>query len=317
MVLSPRSLSYARYALKSLLKNALETTHLHLITDSSTDKDLLVEEMTVHQDAGRHRCTIHAKDELEDRAATVFAGYPHLRSFRNGHPCWRKITDPLLLSKADEEIIVLDPDLYFPNRFTFEETPAHGLLLMWQRPSCLLPAGIVETALRRNIPLAHHVDIGVSHWRTDVDLNWLDWLLAKLGVEDFPQAQFYMHIEAIVWAAIAMRVGGGYLSPTSWHCWRRSQRARLLRKLRVPGPQLIHYQPFSTIKCFHATAESKYWLQGAEQRGWLDSDTVLDQPGAVLPFVELTPTDFRRDQAIKLWVRKSGYYLVFPSGGLR
>jgi hypothetical protein len=317
MVLSPRSLVYARCALKSLLRNAVETLHLHLITDSALDKDLLFEEMSTHQRASGHRWTIHAKEELLDREAAVFAAYPNLRSFRNGHPCWRKIADPLLLSKADEEIIVLDPDLYFPNRFRFERTLNHGLLLMWQKPTCLLPSAIVETALRRRVALAHHVDIGVAHWRADVDLSWLDWLLVKLGLGDYPQAEFFMHIEAIVWAAIAMRAGGGYLSPVHWHCWRRSQRARLLRKLGVPGPQLIRYEPFSTIKCFHATAESKYWLQEAEHRGWLDSDRELDEPGPVLPFVELTTSVFRRDQAIKSWVKRSGYYHVFPSGGLR
>jgi hypothetical protein len=317
MVLSPRSLSYARYALKSLLKNAVETLDLYLITDSELDKVLLFEEMSAHQPVSGHRWTIHAKEELQDREAEVFAAYPNLRSFRNGHPCWRKITDPLLLSKADEEIIVLDPDLYFPNRFRFERTLDQGLLLMWQKPTCLLPYPIVETALRRNVGLAHHVDIGVAQWRADADLSWLDWLLVRLGLGDYPQAGLYMHIEAILWAAIAMRAGGGYLSPAHWHCWCRSQRARLLRKLGVSGPQLIRHQPFSTIKCFHATAESKYWLQEAEGRGWLDSGHELDEPGPVLPFVELTTSVFRRDQAIKSLVKRSGYYHVFPSGGLR
>ncbi len=317
MVLSPRSLVYAKYALESLLRNALETLDLHLITDSASDKDLLIEEMTVHQNAGRHLWTIHSKDDLADREASVFARHPHLRSFRDGHPCWRKITDPLLLSAADEEMVVLDPDLYFPNRFTFEPTPAEGLLLMWQRPSCLFPAGIVETALRSNVALAHHVDIGVAHWRADADLDWLDWLVARLGLDDFPQARLYMHVEAIVWAAIAMRVGGGYLSPEHWHCWLRSQKARLLRKMGVSGPRLIRNEPFAAVKCFHATAESKYWLEEAKQEGWLDSGNTVDQASPISPFVELTTSYFRRDQAIKLWVRKSGYYHLFPSGGLR
>jgi hypothetical protein len=317
MVLSPRSLVYARYALQSLFKNAQEIIDLHLITDSAQDKDLLIEEMTLHQRAHPHRWTVHTREELNDREAASFTPYPNLHVFRKGHPCWRKITDPLLLSEGNEEIIVLDPDLYFPNRFSFERTQDQGLLLMWQKPTCLLPAPIVEAALRRNIGLAHHVDIGVSQWRADADLNWLDWLLGRLGLEDYPGANFYMHIEAIVWAAIAMRVGGGYLCPELWHCWRRSHWARLLRKLRVPGPQVIRYEPFTTIKCFHATAESKYWVQAAQQRGWLDSDNVLNESARILPFVELTSGVFQRDQAIKSWVKKSGYYHVFPSGGLR
>jgi hypothetical protein len=317
MVLSPRSLVYAKYALESLLRNALETLDLYLITDSASDKDRLMEEMTVRQNASRHRWTVHTKEELDEREAGVFGRHPHLRIFRNGHPCWRKITDPLLLSTADEEMVVLDPDLYFPNRFTFEATPAQGLLLMWQRPSCLFPAGIVETALRSNVALAHHVDIGVAHWRAGADLDWLDWLVARLNLAEFPQAHLYMHVEAIVWAAIAMRVGGGYLTPDHWHCWLRSQKVRLLRKMGVPGPRLIRNEPFTTIKCFHATAESKYWLEGALQEGWLNSANTVDRQGTILPFVEWTSSHFRRDQAIKLWVRKSGYYHLFPSGGLQ
>src|ERR1700759_290262 len=42
MVLSPRTLDYARGALKSLLTNALEPIHLHLITDTYADKQLFI-----------------------------------------------------------------------------------------------------------------------------------------------------------------------------------------------------------------------------------------------------------------------------------
>jgi hypothetical protein len=48
------------------------------------------------------------------------------------------ITDPLLLSCEDGEMVVLDPDIYFPNKFCFEATLNQGLLLMWQKPNCLL-----------------------------------------------------------------------------------------------------------------------------------------------------------------------------------
>jgi hypothetical protein len=126
-----------------------------------------------------------------------------------------------------------------------------------------------------------------------------------------------MHIEAIVWAAIAMRFGGGYLPPEHWHCWRRSHRVGLLRKLRVPGYQLLRPEPFSRIKCFHAGGEAKYWRQQAAERTWMDSDRVLDQPGAVLPFVELTAGTYRRDQALKLWLRRFGYCSLFPCGAWR
>jgi hypothetical protein len=316
MILSPRSLPYARHGLKSLLTNALEQVHLHLITDTNSDKQLLIEETAGYPFASRHRLDVFSKADLDDHESTILGRYPNLRLFRGGHPCWRKITDPLLLSCENDEMVVLDPDLYFPNKFSFETTLDQGLLLMWQRPNCLLPAEIVNTAIGRRIALAHHVDIGVAHWRAQIDFDWLEWLLDQLGVEGHPNARFSMHIEAIVWAAIAMRIGGGYLPPEHWHCWRRSQGVRLLRKLRVPGPQLLRREPFSTIKCFHAGGEAKYWLEEATDRGWLDSDNVMDSPGTVLPFIELTPGTYRRDQAVKSWLRRFGYYSLFPSGAL-
>ena len=51
------------------------------------------------------------------------------------------MTDPLLLSRPGEEMLLLDPDLYFPNRFLFEATPSNGLSLMWQRPNLPPPTG--------------------------------------------------------------------------------------------------------------------------------------------------------------------------------
>jgi hypothetical protein len=316
MILSPRTLNYARVALKSLLTNSLEPIHLHLVTDSNSDKQLLSEEVGGYTFPSCHRCKIFSEEDLDDHESRIYGLYPNLRAFRNGHPCWRKITDPLLLSGGDEEIVVLDPDLYFPNKFRFETTPDRGLLLMWQKPNCLLPAATVDAAIGRGIPLAHHVDIGVAHWRAHVDLDWLEWLLAQLGLESHPGVRFSMHVEAIVWAAIAMHSGGGYLPAEHWRCWRRSQRIRLLRKLHVPGPQLLRHEPFSTIKCFHAGGEAKHWLEAARRRGWLDSDRVLDLPGTVLPFVELTPRAYHREQAFKSWLRRFGYYNLFPSGAL-
>jgi hypothetical protein len=316
MILSPRSLAYARYALQSLLNNSLEPLHVHLVTDSASDKQLLLEETADYSYASMHRCSVFAKGELDDREAETFAGFPNLRLFRQGHPCWRKITDPLLMSSGEEEIVVLDPDLYFPNRFRFEATPDRGLLLMWQRPNCLFPAEIVDSALRNRISLAHHVDIGVAHWRAEPDLDWLEWLVQRLGIAEYPNARFSMHIEAIVWAAIAMRAGGGYLPSDQWYCWRRSQRIRVLRRLGVSGPRLIRREPFSHMKCFHAGGEAKYWLQGAKQGKWLDSDKLLDKPGIIRPFVELTPRAYRREQVLKACLKRFGYYNLFPSGAL-
>lgn len=310
MVISPRSLAYASYALESLLRNSLEPIHLHLITDSVADKALLVEEMTNRQNAGRHGWSVFAEDDFEQQEEAIFGRHRAIRQLRKGHPCWRKITDPVLLSQPGEEMVLLDPDLYFPNRFRFEQTLDQGLLLMWQKPNCLLPPEVVNAALGAGIPLARHVDIGVAHWRAPVDLDWLEWLLNKLGGASLPRV---MHVEAILWAALAMRMGGGYLAPDLWHCWRRSQPKRVLRKLGVSGVRILRFEDFSKMKCFHAGGEAKHWLPDAQKRGDLEGKDALSEPGEVIPFIELTPDRYHREQRIKGWLKKCGYYDVFQS----
>ncbi len=309
MVLSPRSLGYARYALESLFRNSAERIHLHLITDSIQDQAALTEELTVRQQTSHHLWTVYSEDDLADADSVQFRGFSNLQRFRKGHPCWRKITDPLLLSSPDQEMVLLDPDLYFPNRFLFEFTPEKGLLLMWQRPTCLYPPETVRTAMAAGIPLAHHVDIGVANLRASVDLDWLDWLIGRLNC--FHRNE--MHIEAIVWAALAMRMGGGYLDPDYWHCWRRSQRARVLGKLGVAGPSLLRSEPFSSIKCFHAGGPAKQWLAEAKLKGILDTGKTLTAPGRIRPFVEITPKAYEREQRIKQVLATLGYYSLFST----
>src|ERR1700684_2206000 len=160
MVLSPRSLGYARDALESLFCNSLEALHVRLITDSKQDKEKLSEAVG-SLDVKTHLWAVYSEDELTEREEDLFSRHSNLRACRHGHPCWRKITDPLLLSDPGAELLLLDPDLYFPNRFCFEETSKSGLLLMWQRPNCLCPPEVVRTAIGCGIRLAHHVDIGV------------------------------------------------------------------------------------------------------------------------------------------------------------
>lgn len=307
MVLSPRSLGYARDALESLFHNSLEPIHLRLITDSKEDKQQLSDAVAA-LDCGQHRWTVYAEEDLAEREEALFAGHEHLHSFRRGHPCWRKITDPLLLSDPGEELVLLDPDLYFPNNFHFEQTPESGLLLMWQRPNCLFPPEVVRTAIDSGIRLAHHVDIGVAHWRASADLAWLDWLVGKLGGTNLPR---HMHIEAIVWAALAMRVGGGHLDPNYWKCWRRSPAKRVMTKVGVSGLTVLKSEPWSGIKCFHAGGEAKWWLHGAREAGLLDGGATHTAPGRVLPFVELTPAHYAREQALKRVLQAVGYYQIF------
>src|SRR5262249_12105586 len=125
MVLSPNALLYASLALKSLFSNAGELIHLSLITDSESDKERLSAELSALKNfgGGADRRSVFSAADLDEREDVQFAKFKHLRSFRRGHPCWRKVTDPLLLAEAGQEMILLDPDLYFPNRFRFEPTP--------------------------------------------------------------------------------------------------------------------------------------------------------------------------------------------------
>ena len=304
-VLSANSLPYARLALETLTTNCLESLDLKLVTDGASDAAAITEAMQQLQPNARHRWSVHAQAEADDLAATAFAGLPHLQAFRFGHPCWRKITDPLLLAEPDEEMVILDPDLYFPNTFRFEPTPASGILLMWQAPICLLPDETVMTAYRAGVALANHVDIGVGHARRNLDLDWLNWLVGQLGGTALPRM---MHIEAIVWAAIAMREGGGYLNPTHWHCWRATHLKRLLKRLGVPGTQLLRADPFGSIKCFHGGGPAKWWVPTYQNLGRIPAPHPITESAAIRPFVSLTLSQYEHSQRLKRIARKLGYH---------
>ena len=312
LVLSPASLPYARFALESLWRQSVEPLHLHLITDAEADRDALTRFMEalppLPEGGPARRWSVYAEDDLAQRESEMFARLPNLRAFRRGHPCWRKITDPLLLREPGEEMVLLDPDLFFPNQFSFERTPQDGLLLMWQKPNCLLPHSVVKAAMDANIALANHVDIGVAHWRGPADIDWLEWLIGKLGGDQMPRA---MHIEAIVWAALAMRMGGGHLDPDLWHCWHRTQAKRVLRLLKIPGSRILRAEPWSAIKCFHGGGEAKWWIPEAARAGLFSDQTSHPDLSRPIPFVELTPSDYDREQSLKRVLRGLGYYSLF------
>lgn len=313
MVLSPRSLNYAQLSLRTLLHHSVDDLALTLITDSAEDRSMLQEALASLAIDPRHSTAVFAEEDFASAEADRFAYFPHLRSFRRGHPCWRKITDPALICKPAEEMILLDPDLYFPNRFRFEETPQQGLLLMWQKPNCLLPPSVVYKALDEQVHLARHVDIGVAHWRLSSsmeELEWLDWLIGKLGGKSLPKA---MHVEAIVWSAIAMRYGGGYLDPEYWVCWHRSQRKRIRRKLGEPGTSILKSEAWQQMKCFHAGGEAKWWLRAMEDTRMFPPMTEQTTAGKVIPYVELSSIRYNCEQFLKNAIGRLGYYRLFAA----
>jgi hypothetical protein len=310
-VLSARALPYARQALISLLAHSSQALSVALITDTELDKQELSDAVSSIAVSGEHKWSVHSQAEADDRAETVFARHANLRNFRLGHPCWRKLTDPILFSNAGDEMIILDPDLYFPNYFSFEQTPKEGLLLMWQPPICLLPHKVVMSAYRASIRLAHHVDIGVAQLRNDLDLDWFDWLTVNLGGRDIPRI---MHVEAIVWAALAMRVGGGYFDPDYWYCWRYRQWKRVALRLGMPGINLLKLEKLGSVKCLHATGVSKWWVEEACQRQIFPKPRSVVTSSVPMPFEELTLAEYESDQRLKRLVRRLGYYKIMKAG---
>ncbi|GEM_PF-1044052 len=305
LILSPKALPYASICLETLFSNALETLNIRLITDSDADKQTLIDAVSAIAEAQNHQWQVFSKRDADARADEQFRDLPHLQTFRNGHPCWRKVTDPLLFVQDGEEMIILDPDLYFPNQFTFEATPERSLLLMWQPPSCLQPLETVQATFDASVKLAHHVDIGVAQWRRPVDLDWLNWFLGAIGGENIPRSMF---VEAIVWSALAMQMGGAYLDKKRWHCWYNDHWKRVLIKGGFSITRILVMENMKQVKCFHATGPCKWWLKEACESGQLKGGNRLDRPSRTFPLTEFTPGRYQLEQSIKDFLGKIGYY---------
>lgn len=310
-VMGAGSLPYARLSIQSLCANCLDDLDLRVITDDDEDKVKIVAAMTELGIDPRHAWSVHSKNELDVLAQAQYLGLPELHRLRSGHPCWRKITDPLLLAEDGEEILLLDPDLFFPNQFRFEPTPPKGVLLMWQAPHCLLPPESVMNAYDAGVPLAHHVDIGVGQLRRNLDMVWLNGLVASLrGGLELPRK---MHIEAIIWSAVALKEGGGYMNPVHWHCWANSQWKRLAIKLGVSGVQLLKSEDFSAMKCFHGGGPAKWWIPGFIAAGLMPKPRRLDEHVQPKTFEPLTRETYISGQRWKKLARRLGYYALFKS----
>lgn len=313
-ILSARALPYAMHCVRTLFENCVEDVSLTLLTDGPEDVAQVDEALKGDPSTAERDWRIFSEADCAARAKEVFADYPNLRAFRRGHPCWRKCTDPFLFapSNDDGEMIILDPDLYFPNEFAFEPTPDRGLYLMRQGPNCLYPAPAVEAAFERGARMADHTDIGVAQLRADgIDLQWLDRFLG-----DYPFADYkdYMHIESIVWAALAMAFGGGYFDPAAWRCWERGHIKRVAIAAGVSGNLLLKLEPLDRIKCIHVSGVSKWWVVDAIKAGALKNEGArFVEPTPIAPFVEYTREKFARRQRLRGAARKLGYYRLTKS----
>jgi hypothetical protein len=251
-------------------------------------------------DPSKHAWRVVDKREADALAEVVFADYPRIRQFRDGHPCWRKVTDPQLFARDGEEMVILDPDVYFPNPFCFESTPATGLLLMKQAKNCLYPPDLVRFAFEQGIAMADVTDIGVCQTRCPLDYPFLEDLFARLGKNGLPT--WSPHVESIVWAAVAMKVGGGYLDPKAWFCFNYPMMTKFkIRHFKVDPVAILRREPIREAKCFHAGGMAKDWLVDAEKAGLFVSSRPMEEPTDPQPFRRFSRAKFDRKQfALKL-----------------
>ena len=310
-VLSARSLFYARHCLGSLMRNAMEPLAITLITDEQEDRELLQEALTSVENPKQHDWRILIKEDVDRIANKKLAEYPAVRAFRNGHPCWRKITDPAVVSETGEEVIILDPDVYFPNQFCFEPTQPKGIYLMWQRPNCLLPEATVRSAFERGIKMADHTDIGVAQFREALPWRHLDTLIQKLGGANLPRS---MHVESIVWAELAVTMGGEYLNPLVWRCFDNTVLTRIRTKLGRPGYETLAVLDIENMKCLHGGGIAKNWFPEAEKRGLLNTRKTLEKPRDGQPYVLFQREKFESKFALRKRAAQLGLYRIIGGG---
>ncbi|QEH32556.1 hypothetical protein OJF2_10330 [Aquisphaera giovannonii] len=312
MVLSPSSLPYAGTCLESLVRHATEPMDLALITDRPGDKSRLADVMGPIAEGSRHRWAVYDQADADARADDRFRGLEHVREFRRGHPCWRKVTDPPLFVEEGREMIILDPDVYFPAPFRFEPTPRAGLRLMWQRPNCLYPPEVVRRAFDRGVRMADHTDIGICQATNSLDWRWIDDLIGRLGGADLPAR--CPHVESIVWAALAMRVGGSYLDPRLWFCWQNTPWKRLrMQLLRANGLAIVAREDLRGLKCFHGGGRAKHWIPQMVAAGLFDAGPPPDLPAREIPFEEYRREQFDRKQLTRRLAARVGIGRIIGS----
>lgn len=301
--LGASSLPYAALCIGSLAEHLDGDEAIHLLTDTPGDHEQLRRAFAAHP-----RIEVLHSDTLWEDPGNPMRKYAGLERLREGHYCWRKLTDPMLLARDGDEVVVLDPDVYFPRRFDFEAVGDGTLRLMWQRPNCLLPFSVVQRAFDLGVDLADHTDIGVAQYRSPLDLDWLDWLVKSLG--DLPPI---MHVESILWASLAMRMGGGYLDPRRWQCYANTQWKRVLKKAGAPPLRMLEAEDFRSCLAFHAGGTAKAWLADPGAGPLLERLAGApggDPPGdaTVPPFVPFTPEKLRWLRRRARILASMGYY---------
>jgi len=313
ILMSSHALPYARLCIATMLERSAEPVHLRVIADDAAEAETLRAALADIAAPEGSRLEVIAKEEVSARLAERWPGHAGLRALHEGHPCWRKVTDPLILSEPEDEIIVCDPDLYFPNRFAFEPTPREGVMMMRQGPNCLFPPGAVREVFDAGYKLANHVDIGVAQLRAGaVNIDWLDTLARSL---DLAAWRPFMHVEAILWSAMAMRFGGCHLDPLAWRCWQRGHLKRLAVAAGLPGRLTLKLEPLARVKCIHVSGPSKWWVTEAVEAGTMRGfGREHLAPVAGPAYRELTRADYEREQRLKGLAARLGYYRLTGSG---
>src|SRR5262249_36930747 len=100
------SLPYASLCIRSLAENLDGDDAIHLLTDTPRDQEQLQQAF-----ADLKRIKVHVSDELWEDGGNPMRKYAGLEKLRKGHPCWRKLTDPMLLAPEGYELVIVDPDV--------------------------------------------------------------------------------------------------------------------------------------------------------------------------------------------------------------
>jgi hypothetical protein len=302
-VLGQSSLPYAERCIASLVRSTTEMLAVMILTDAPEDAAAVQRAIAPLFAETHHSLRIIDEVEARDRANFYYAGFPAIRQFREGHPCWRKITDPQMYAGQDEEVIILDPDVYFPNPFAFEPAPDSGIALMWQRPNCLLPEDVVRRAFGHQITMADHTDIGVCQFNGPIDLVYLEEIINRLSEKPLPRS---MHVESIIWAALAAKSGGGHFLPQAWHCYANTVRSRIARRLGRSGVECLGRLDFQNMKALHAGGEAKHWLRDAERAGILNPRQANVLPTPRVRYKVFGQGKFERKFLVRRLVAKIG-----------